>query len=221
MAPLPGHSVDVAIIRGTTADELGNISTEHKGAYLGALDQAMAARNNDGVVIAQVERLTTAGSVAPQQVRIPGYPGRPGRRRSDQWQTTQTEYDPAISGELRRTVAQFDLPDWGLEKVIARRAALELIDGEVVNLGFGISALVPGVLLEEGLDGRVTRVIEQGACRRHAVARVSVRLCSQRGGNHALASPVHLFPGGRIRPVPAVIPAGGCRRQCQRFEAAG
>jgi propionate CoA-transferase len=55
------------------------------------------------------------------------------------------------------------LPGWGLDKVIARRAALELVDGEAVNLGFGISALVPRVLLEEGLDGRVTWVIEQGA----------------------------------------------------------
>jgi acyl CoA:acetate/3-ketoacid CoA transferase len=81
----------------------------------------------------------------------------------DQWQTTQTEYDPAISGELRRPIDQFELPDWGLDKVIARRAALELVEGEAVNLGFGISALVPRILLEEGLDGHVTWVIEQGA----------------------------------------------------------
>jgi propionate CoA-transferase len=155
--------IDVAIVRGTTADELGNISTEHEGAYLGALDQALAARNSGGVVIAQVERMATAGSLPTQQVRIPGtlvdwvvvVPG--------QWQTTQTEYDPAISGELRRPVDQFESPEWGLDKIIARRAALELIDGEVVNLGFGISALVPRILLEEGLDGRVTWVIEQGA----------------------------------------------------------
>ena len=58
-------------MRGTTADELGNISTEHEGAYLGGLDQALAARNNGGMVIAQVERLTTAGSIPPQRVHIP------------------------------------------------------------------------------------------------------------------------------------------------------
>src|SRR5690606_9485155 len=52
---------------------------------------------------------------------------------------------------------------WGVQKVIARRAALELRAGEAVNLGFGISALVPYVLLEEGLHGAVTWVIEQGA----------------------------------------------------------
>src|SRR5215207_3693723 len=154
--------IDVAIVRGTTADELGNISTEHEGAYLGALDQALAARNSGGVVIAQVERVTTAGSLPPQQVRIPGTLVDWVVVAPDQWQTTQTEYDPAISGELRRPVDQFELPGWGLEKVVARRAAMELIDGEVVNLGFGISALVPRILLEEGLDGRATWVIEQG-----------------------------------------------------------
>src|SRR5215216_422970 len=155
--------IDVAIVRGTTADELGNISMEHEGAYLGALDQALAARNSGGVVIAQVERITTGGSLPPQQVRIPGTLVDLVVVVPDQWQTTQTGYDPAISGELRRPVNQFELPDWGLDKVIARRAALELIDGEAVNLGFGISALVPRILLEEGLDGRVTWVIEQGA----------------------------------------------------------
>jgi acyl CoA:acetate/3-ketoacid CoA transferase len=115
------------------------------------------------VVIAQVERMTTVGSLPAQQVRIPGTLIDRVVVVPDQWQTTQTEYDPAISGELRRPGDQFELPDWSLDKVIARRAALELGDGEVVNLGFGISALVPRILLEEGLDGRVTWVIEQGA----------------------------------------------------------
>src|SRR4051795_7849704 len=48
---------NVAVIRATTADERGNLSYEHEGAYLGPLDQALAARNNGGLVIAQVKRL--------------------------------------------------------------------------------------------------------------------------------------------------------------------
>jgi propionate CoA-transferase len=155
--------VDVAIVRGTTADELGNISMEHEGAYLGGLDQALAARNSGGFVIAQVERVTTAGSMAPQRVWIPSTLVDWIVVAPEQKQTTQTEMDPAISGEVRRPADQFEIPPWGLEKVIARRAAMELRDGEAVNLGFGISALVPRILLEEGLDGRVTWVIEQGA----------------------------------------------------------
>src|SRR5260370_39501477 len=68
----PAISPDVAIIRGTTADERGNISMENEGAYLGALDQAIAARNSGGIVIAQVKRISAKGSLKPQSVRIPG-----------------------------------------------------------------------------------------------------------------------------------------------------
>ncbi len=155
--------VDVAIVRGTTADERGNISMEHEGAYLGALDQALAARANGGVVIAQVKRLTTAGSLPPQRVHIPSVLVDRVVLDPDQMQTTQTSYDPAISGEVRRPLATFEAAEWGADKVIARRAAMELRQGDVVNLGFGISALIPRVLLEEGLGEAVTWVIEQGA----------------------------------------------------------
>jgi propionate CoA-transferase len=81
----------------------------------------------------------------------------------DQMQTTQTLYDPAISGELRLPPSSFTPVAWGPDKVIARRAALELCRGDAVNLGFGISALVPRILMEEGLHDAVTWVIEQGA----------------------------------------------------------
>lgn len=159
----PAIAVDVAIIRGTTADEWGNISMEHEGAYLGAYQQALAARNNGGVVIAQVKRVVAAGSLSPQHVRVPGVLVDYIVIAEDQMQTTQTPYDPAISGEVRRPTSSFSLVDWGPEKVIARRIAMELRAGEAVNLGFGVSALVPRILLEEGLDGAVTWVIEQGA----------------------------------------------------------
>jgi propionate CoA-transferase len=81
----------------------------------------------------------------------------------EQWQTTQTIYDPAISGLIRRPLDVMEPAPWGLEKVIARRAAQELHENDIVNLGFGISALVPRVLVEEGLADSVTWVIEQGA----------------------------------------------------------
>jgi acyl CoA:acetate/3-ketoacid CoA transferase len=155
--------VDVALLRGTTADELGNLSMEHEGGYLGGMDQALAARNNGGIVIAQVKQIAAAGTLPPQSVRIPGIlvdylvldPG--------QMQTTQTLFDPAISGLIRRPEDSFDPVPWGADKVIARRAAMELRAGEAVNLGFGISALVPRILLEEGLGDAVTWAIEQGA----------------------------------------------------------
>jgi acyl CoA:acetate/3-ketoacid CoA transferase len=153
----------VAIIRATTADERGNLTYEHEGAYLGGLDQALAARNNGGIVIAQVKRITKEGSLRPHDVRVPGMLVDYIVVDPDQKQTTQTDYDPAISGEILRPLSSFRVPEFNIQKVIARRVAQELQANSCVNLGFGISANVPRILMEEGLHGAVTWVIEQGA----------------------------------------------------------
>lgn len=159
----PAIAPRVTILRATSADERGNLSYEHEGALLGALDQALAARNNGGIVIAQVKRVVRAGSLRPHDVHVPGALIDYVVVAPDQQQTTQTPYDPAISGEILRPDASFELPQWGPEKVIARRAALELARGQTAVLGFGISANVPRILIEEGLNGSVTWAIEQGA----------------------------------------------------------
>jgi propionate CoA-transferase len=153
---------NVAIIRATTADEKGNLTMEHEGAYLGALDQALAAHNHGGIVIAQVKRLAAYGTLKPQDVKVPGILVDHLVIDPDQRQTTQTDYDPAISGEIFRPLDSFEPVDWNVDKVIARRAALELQPDDIVNLGFGISALVPRIVLEEGKQREVTWVIEQG-----------------------------------------------------------
>lgn len=159
----PAIKPDIAIIRATTADERGNLTYEHEGAYLGGLDQALAARNNGGIVIAQVKRITKDGSLRPHEVRVPGVLVDYIVVDPDQKQTTQTGYDPAISGEIMRPLDSFRVPEFNVQKVIARRVAQELEAGSAVNLGFGISANVPRILIEEGLHGAVTWVIEQGA----------------------------------------------------------
>jgi acyl CoA:acetate/3-ketoacid CoA transferase len=153
----------IAIIRATTADERGNLTYEHEGALLGGLDQAIAVRNNGGIVIAQVKRTVKNGSLRPHDVRVPCNLVDYIVIDADQQQTTQTAYDPAISGEIAQPLSTFEMQAWGPEKVIARRAAMELAFGDAVNLGFGISANVPRILLEEGLHGDVTWTIEQGA----------------------------------------------------------
>jgi propionate CoA-transferase len=159
----PAIIPQVAIIRATTADEKGNLTYEHEGALLGGLDQALAARNNGGIVIAQVKRVVKEGSLRPHDVHVPCNLVDYIVVDQDQWQTTQTLYDPAISGEIQQPLITFENQEFGAEKVIARRAALELKEGSAVNLGFGISANVPRILLEEGLHGEVTWAIEQGA----------------------------------------------------------
>jgi propionate CoA-transferase len=159
----PAVVPNVAIIRATTADERGNLTHEHEGAILGGVDQALAVRNNGGIVIAQVKRVVREGTLSPHDVTVPCNLVDHIVVDPAQWQTTQTVYDPAISGEIRQPLATFELQAWGPEKVIARRAAMELSHGAAANLGFGISANVPRILLEEGLHGEVTWAIEQGA----------------------------------------------------------
>jgi len=159
----PNIVPSVCILRATTADERGNLTYEHEGAYLGGLEQAICTRNHGGLVIAQVKRVTAAGSLRPHDVRVPGHLVDLVVIDPDQKQTCETPYDPAISGQIMRPWSSFALAEPGVEKVIARRAALELKGGMTANLGFGISAMVPRILLEEGHPEAVTWAIEQGA----------------------------------------------------------
>jgi propionate CoA-transferase len=159
----PAIVPNVGIIRGSTADERGNVSFEQEGAYLGAMEVALAAHNTGGIVIAQVKRVVANGTLPPHHVHVPGILVDYVVEAPDQWQTTQTPYDPAISGEANRNLASFSLMEFGVGKVIARRVAQELKRGWAVNLGFGVSANVPRIFLEEGLHGQATWVIEQGA----------------------------------------------------------
>ncbi len=159
----PTITPQVAIIRATTADERGNLSYEHEGGYLGPLDQALAVRNNGGIVIAQVKRLAQSGTLKPHDVFVPGILVDAIVVAPEQMQTTQTVYDAAISGEVFRPLSSFETPAFDIQKVIARRVAQELSYGDAVNIGFGVSANVPRIFIEEGRHGDVTWVIEQGA----------------------------------------------------------
>ncbi|KAA8383551.1 acyl CoA:acetate/3-ketoacid CoA transferase [Acetobacter tropicalis] len=154
---------DVSIIRASTADERGNLTFENEGAYIGAMEIALAGRNSGGIVIAQVKRVAQSGTLRPHDVRVPGILVDYVVEAPEQLQTTATPYDPAISGEVFRPLDSFSLPEFDAAKVMARRVAQELKPGWAVNIGFGISANVPRILLEEGRHGEVTWVIEQGA----------------------------------------------------------
>ncbi len=153
----------VAIIRASACDERGNMSFEQEGAYIGAMELALAAHNNGGIVIAQVRNVAENETIKPHQVRVPGILVDYIVEAPDQWQTTQTPYDPTISGEVFKPISSFALMEFGTGKAIARRVAQELRKGWAVNVGFGVSANVPRIFIEEGLHGQATWVIEQGA----------------------------------------------------------
>ena len=209
---------DVAILRATTADEHGNLTYEHEGAYLGGLEQAICVRNHGGLVIAQVSRVTKRGSLRPHDVRVPGHLVDLVVIDEDQKQTCETPYDPAISGQVMRPWESFALAEHGVEKVIARRAAMELRPGMSANLGFGISAMVPRILLEEGQPEAVTWAIEQGAVGGMPLTGFAFGCASNADAFVPSPQQFIYFQGGGFERVLSVLPRGRCRGQRQRFE---
>lgn len=154
--------IDVAIIRGTTADEAGNISVEHEAASLDVLSSAQAAHSSGGIVIAQVKRIARRESLHPRLVQVPGSLVDVVVVNPEQWQTVEALYNPSFSGEIRMPLDAIEALEFGLRKIVARRAALELHPGSVVNLGFGIADGVANVAAEEGSIQSITFSIEQG-----------------------------------------------------------
>ncbi len=155
--------IDGAIIRATTADTHGNLTFEHEGVVLAVLAQAMAAHNSGGRVIAQVKRVAAAGTLSPHMVRVPGILVDALVVDPEQRMNTGISYDPAISGEVRTANFPVEPLPLGPEKVIARRALCQLRPRDIVNLGFGISSMVPQAAFEEGVFEYLNFTVEQGA----------------------------------------------------------
>ena len=159
-----GFPIDIAFIRGTTADPDGNITMEKEALVLENLALAIATRNSHGYVICQVERIAAEGSLDSRQVRLPGVlvdavvVAEPEHHR----QTFGTTYNPALSGELRIPIQGLAPLEMGDRKVIARRAALELLPGGVVNLGIGLPDAVARVASEEKIYDLMTLTVDPG-----------------------------------------------------------
>lgn len=154
--------IDVCIVRGTTADEDGNISVEQEGLDLHLLSAAQATYNSGGVVIAQVKRTAKRGTLNPRMVRVPAHMVTAIVVDSEQWQTAECEYNPSLCGEVRVPLHAIAPLEFGLRKFIARRAALELRPCAVVNLGIGVPDGVANVAAEEGIIDDFIFSIEMG-----------------------------------------------------------
>lgn len=156
--------IDVAFLRGTTADEHGNITMEREALTLDNLAMAMAAHNSGGVVIVQVERIARNGSLHPRLVRVPGtlVDCVVVSRSEHHGQTYGTHYSPAFAQEIQvplESLAPLPLDE---RKIIARRCAMELpVDG-IVNLGIGMPEGVASVANEERVMDCITLTAEPG-----------------------------------------------------------
>jgi propionate CoA-transferase len=156
--------INVVLIRGTTADPGGNISSEKESLSLENLSLAMAARNSGGVVICQVERIAQLNSIDARAVRIPGFMidcvvvAEP----EFHMQNYSEQYNPALSGEIR--VPLENLPPMPLDekKVVLRRAACELTPHAIVNLGVGLASSVGNIVNEEKFSDRIMLTADPG-----------------------------------------------------------
>jgi len=157
--PLP---LDVAFLRGTTADEDGNVTMEQEAVLGEMLAMAQATRRAGGVVVVQVKRMARRGTLNAKDVKIPGILVDFVVVDPAQRQTYATDYDPSYSGELRIPVGDIKPLPFGPRKVIVRRAAMELFPGAICNLGAGVSTGLSTIAAEEGILDAAVLTNEQG-----------------------------------------------------------
>jgi propionate CoA-transferase len=156
--------INIALLRGTTADEEGNVTMEREALTLENLSMAQAVKNSGGIVIVQVERVTTERILSPQAVKLPGVLvdcvvlARP----ENHMQTFGEAYNPAYTGEIKVSARSIPPIPLNERKVIARRAAMFLKINSVVNLGIGVPEGVASVANEEDILDLITLTVEPG-----------------------------------------------------------
>lgn len=159
--------IDTLILRGTYADENGNLSTQHEAMVLEVLPAVMAAKRFGGQVICQVERVVKAGSISPKEVIVPGVlvdavvvcPDPVNEHR----QTSSWYYDPSYSGQALAPETKTEPIPLTVRKVIGRRAMMELEPDRVINVGTGIPNDVIGAIIEEeNVSEDITITVESG-----------------------------------------------------------
>lgn len=158
----PALPIDVALIRASEADAAGNLTMDDEAAFSDNLAIAQAAHNSGGIVIAEVKRVVGRGALAAAHVRVPGalvdhvvvtdFPN----------QTPITVEDRTRTGVAPNDTVEVAIMPLDHRKLIARRAAMELRAGQLVNLGVGVANGISYVALEEGVIDDITLTVEQG-----------------------------------------------------------
>ncbi|MFW6076504.1 MAG: CoA-transferase, partial [Hyphomicrobiales bacterium] len=165
----PAPKVTAAFLRATTADENGYLSMEEEPNSLGMAEIALATFAARGEAIAQVKRVARANSLDPRLVRVPGPLVSKVVVNPFQRQLSVSMADPLhgaspfYAGALKAPTPQLERSrDLNATAVVLRRAALELRDGDVINLGAGVATQLPRIALEEDISERVVFTNEHG-----------------------------------------------------------
>ena len=156
--------INVAFIRGTYADTTGNVTLHKEVTPLDAASMAQAVKNSGGIVIVQVERVVAAGTLDPKLTMLPGIyvDAVVVSEPAEHEQCIGLQYDPTFTGEASAPAGAVGAIPLTVKKIIGRRAAMELTEGSVVNLGIGVPEYVSMVANEEGIGDYMTLTVEAG-----------------------------------------------------------
>lgn len=159
--------LDFVIVRGTTADEMGNVTFEEEAMKLEVIGAVLAAKRFGGKVLVQVKRVAKNGTLHPKSVVIPGYfvdaivvcddPEK------DHRQSSSFYFDPSLCGDLVTPEAAVKPLPLSVRKVIGRRALMEIKPGAAMNLGTGIpNDVIGAIAAEEGVQQDILLTVESG-----------------------------------------------------------
>lgn len=163
---------DVALIKASSVDSRGNISMENEPVIGDPLSIAQATKRRGGIVIVQVERkldhprrpieiaipavLVDYVCLTPEQTQIQGIPGTDVHYSGDMPMTDEelVEYAKSHASTNPKDLAK---------RLIARRAAKELKEGDVVNIGVGAPEFVAVEAARTGMLPKVALTVEAGS----------------------------------------------------------
>lgn len=158
--------LDFAFIKGSVCDEKGNVTMEDELVPTEVLSVAQAVHNCGGKVIVQVDSVLKNGTIDPKLVKVP-------RIYIDYIVVVEEkelkqpyygcDYCPELTGKkmISERVEMNPIP-LDAKKIIARRAAMEIREGAIVNLGIGVPELVSAVCTEEKINDYFTLTVEAG-----------------------------------------------------------
>ncbi len=157
--------IDICFVKGVVADEDGNISLTGEACVTEQLEMASAAHNSGGIVVVEVERVVQSGSLKGWQTNIHKFMVDYVVVGDPAYSKQCMDYEgnrPEMYGEEKIPVNEITPAPFNLRKIIARRCALELVKGTLVNLGSGVPDIVGQIVGEEGVSDQITLSIESG-----------------------------------------------------------
>jgi len=163
----------VALIKGSSADEEGNVSFEKEATVSDALSLAQAVKCRGGTVIVQVEQILKDHQrpwnvvvpaplidcivVCPGQTQIAGATGYNSAFAGDEFYGADPMRDLVLRVEASKP------PQDLARSLIAKRAVQELKPGHTVNIGIGMPESVAVEAARNGLLQSVSLTVESGA----------------------------------------------------------